>query len=97
VARPVSVEPGQPNRLIALATALISFEETMPKLKTKSGAKKRFSVTATGKIKCKRAFTQHRLVSKRQSAKVRNRGTGLLNECDAEIVRCWLPYSRKKG
>ncbi len=69
----------------------------MPKMKTKSGAKKRFRVTATGKIKCKRAFTQHRLISKTHKAKVRNRGTGVLFECDAEIVRNWLPYSRRKG
>ena len=68
----------------------------MPKMKTKSGAKKRFSVTATGKIKCKRANTQHRLISKPKSAKVRNRGTGLMTESDAGLIRQWLPYQRKK-
>ena len=50
----------------------------MPKMKTKSGAKKRFRVTATGKVKSKRAWTQHRLISKPHTAKVRNRGTGAL-------------------
>jgi len=67
----------------------------MPKMKSKSGAKKRFSTTATGKVKVKRAWTQHRLVSKAKTAKVRNRGTGVLTEMDARIVlRNWLPYSR---
>lgn len=67
----------------------------MPKMKTKSGAKKRFSVTGTGKVKVKRAWTQHRLVSKAKSAKVRNRGTAVLTDMDARIVlRNWLPYSR---
>ncbi len=68
----------------------------MPKMKTKSGAKKRFSVTATGKIKVKRSNTQHRLISKPKSAKVRNRGTGIVNECDAGLIRQWLPYQRKR-
>ncbi len=69
----------------------------MPKMKTKSGAKKRFRVTATGKIKSKRAYSQHRLISKTHKAKVRNRGTGVMNECDAGLIRQWLPYSRRKG
>ncbi len=68
----------------------------MPKLKTKSGAKKRFRVTATGKIKSKRAYTQHRLISKPHSAKVRNRGTGIMDERDAGLIRYWMPYQRKK-
>jgi large subunit ribosomal protein L35 len=66
----------------------------MPKMKSKSGAKKRFSVTGTGKVKCKSAFTGHRLVSKRKSAKVRNRGTQILAEQDGKKVRMyWLPYA----
>ena len=36
----------------------------MPKLKTKSGAKKRFGRTATGKIKHNYAYKRHRLISK---------------------------------
>lgn len=37
----------------------------MPKLKTKSGAKKRFKLTGTGKIKRKHAFKSHILTKKR--------------------------------
>ncbi len=67
----------------------------MPKMKTHSGAKKRFKVTARGKVKCKGSWTQHRLVSKEQGAKVRNRGTFVLSDADATIVkRHFLPYSR---
>ncbi|GIL41773.1 50S ribosomal protein L35 [Roseiterribacter gracilis] len=67
----------------------------MPKMKTKSGAKKRFSVTGSGKVKCKSAFTGHRLVSKRKSAKMRNRGTQILQEQDAKkVLDFWMPYAR---
>jgi large subunit ribosomal protein L35 len=63
----------------------------MPKLKSKSGAKKRFSLTATGKVKFKKAYTAHRLVSKVKSAKLRNRGTSTLGASDAyKVKRYWL-------
>jgi large subunit ribosomal protein L35 len=63
----------------------------MPKLKSKSGAKKRFSLTATGKVKYKGAYTAHRMVSKRKSAKVRNKGNHMLVEADAyKVKRYWL-------
>lgn len=63
----------------------------MPKLKSKSGAKKRFTLTATGKVKAKQANTAHRLISKPKSAKLHNRGTTILNESDAyKIKRYWL-------
>jgi large subunit ribosomal protein L35 len=41
----------------------------MPKMKTKSGAKKRFSLTATGKIKRKHAYKSHILTKNRQREK----------------------------
>jgi large subunit ribosomal protein L35 len=41
----------------------------MPKLKTKSGAKKRFKVTGTGKIKRKKAYKRHILTKKRLNRK----------------------------
>ncbi len=67
----------------------------MPKMKTHSGAKKRFKVTATGKVKSKRAWTQHRLISKAHSAKVRNRGTALLSDADAKsVLKHMMPYDR---
>jgi large subunit ribosomal protein L35 len=43
----------------------------MPKMKTKSGAKKRFSVTATGKVKRKHAYKSHILTKKEHEQKKR--------------------------
>lgn len=43
----------------------------MPKLKTNSGAKKRFSLTGTGKIKRKRAFHSH-ILTKKSTKRKRN-------------------------
>ena len=49
----------------------------MPKMKTNSGAKKRFSFTGTGKIKCRHAFKRHILTKKTKKVK-RNLGYSLL-------------------
>ena len=63
----------------------------MPKLKSKSGAKKRFSLTANGKVRFKGAYSAHRMVSKGKKAKVRNKGTHILGESDAyKVKRYWL-------
>jgi len=66
----------------------------MPKLKTKSGAKKRFKVTSSGKIKCAAAGKRHGMI-KRSNKFIRNaRGMMVLSEADTKIVRKFLPYSR---
>ena len=63
----------------------------MPKLKTKSGAKKRLKLTATGKVRSAQAGKQHGMI-KRTNKFIRNaRGTQILKECDARIVRKFLP------
>ena len=46
----------------------------MPKLKTKSGAKKRFSLTASGKVKGSPAFLSHNLRKRSQKMKRQARG-----------------------
>jgi len=66
----------------------------MPKMKTKSGAKKRFSRTATGKIKAGVAHNRHRLISKPKSMKRKARGTMILREGDANLVLTYMPYLR---
>jgi large subunit ribosomal protein L35 len=64
----------------------------MPKMKTKSGAKKRFSLTAKGKVRASQAGKQHGMI-KRTNKQIRNqRGTTILNDCDANIVKKFLPY-----
>jgi large subunit ribosomal protein L35 len=64
----------------------------MPKLKSKSGAKKRFKLTATGKVKVAQAGKRHGMI-KRTTKFIRDaRGTTVLSESDARIIRKFLPY-----
>lgn len=64
----------------------------MPKMKSKSGVKKRFKLTATGKVKVQQAGKRHGMI-KRTAKFVRNaRGTTVLSEPDAKIIRRFLPY-----
>ncbi len=67
----------------------------MPKLKTKSGAKKRFRLTATGKVRMNQAYKRHGM-RKRPQKMIRNaRGTTIMSASDAKIVkRNFLPYAR---
>ena len=66
----------------------------MPKMKTKSGAKKRFKMTATGKVKAGVAGKRHRLMSHSSDYIRKNRGTKLLSEGDANLVKGYMPYNR---
>jgi large subunit ribosomal protein L35 len=62
----------------------------MPKLKTKSGAKKRFKITGTGKIKHKRAFKNHILTKKETKQKRRLGHKALVNKSDMNNVKDML-------
>ena len=64
-------------------------------MKTKSSAKKRFKVTASGKVKVQAAGKQHGMI-KRTNKFIRNaRGTMVLSDPDARIVlRNFMPYDR---
>ena len=69
-------------------------EETeMPKLKTKSSAKKRFRLTATGKVRAGVAFKRHNLRKRSQKMKRKARGTVLLSDADSRIVKSYMPYA----
>ncbi len=62
----------------------------MPKMKTKSGAKKRFRLTASGKVRANQAGKQHGM-RKRSKKVIRNqRGTTTLCDADARIVKQFL-------
>ncbi len=66
----------------------------MPKMKTKSSAKKRFSMTATGKVKAGQAGKRHGMI-KRTKKFIRDaRGTTVLTDPDARIVKKYMPYDR---
>jgi large subunit ribosomal protein L35 len=64
----------------------------MPKLKTHSGAAKRFKKTATGKVKRSRSFLRHILTSKDKKRK-RKLGTAtLVDPADQRKVKRMIPY-----
>ncbi len=65
----------------------------MPKLKTKSAVKKRFKLTASGKLKVTQAGKQH-FMRRRTKSQLRNlRGTTILGQCDAKnVIKYFLPY-----
>ena len=65
----------------------------MPKLKTKSGAKKRFKVTGSGKFKRKHAYKRHILTKKETKQKRRLRHATLVKKVDEGNVRPMLPYA----
>lgn len=62
----------------------------MPKLKTKSGAKKRFKVTGTGKIKHKRAYKNHILTKKETKQKRRLGQKAVVKSSDMANVKAML-------
>ncbi|MBS1558673.1 MAG: 50S ribosomal protein L35 [Bacteroidetes bacterium] len=64
----------------------------MPKIKTKSGAKKRFKVTGSGKIKRKRAFKNH-ILTKKTTKQKRHLGHKVtINKADEANIKPMLPY-----
>ncbi|TNF65156.1 MAG: 50S ribosomal protein L35 [Rhodobacteraceae bacterium] len=66
----------------------------MPKMKTKSSAKKRFKITATGKVMSAQAGKRHGMI-KRSNKFIRDaRGTTTLSAPDAKIVKGYMPYDR---
>ena len=64
----------------------------MPKMKSHSGAKKRFKITANGKVKHKRSNMSHILSHESRNHKRKLRGTGVLRPQDAKHVKEMLPY-----
>jgi large subunit ribosomal protein L35 len=64
----------------------------MPKIKTRRGAAKRFSVTGTGKIKRGKAFKRHQLSCKSRKEKRNLRHSTLVAKVDSRNVRRLIPY-----
>jgi large subunit ribosomal protein L35 len=62
----------------------------MPKMKTRSGAKKRFSKTASGKIKRATAYRSHMLTSKTTKRKRKLRKGHLVSKADQRAVEIML-------
>ncbi len=64
----------------------------MPKMKTKSSAKKRFGFTATGKVRMNPAKKRHGLSKRTQKMKRQHRGPEIMAAVDARKVRTYMPY-----
>ena len=65
----------------------------MPKMKTKSGAKKRFKVRGSGSIKRSMAYKRHILTKKTTKNKRQLRGTAEIHPTNMVSVRSMLPYA----
>jgi len=64
----------------------------VPKLKTRRSAKKRFKITATGKILRRRAYAGHLFTGKRPKRKRRLSKPALVSKKEMKVVRRLLPY-----
>jgi large subunit ribosomal protein L35 len=63
-------------------------------MKTKSGAKKRFKVTASGRVKSAQAGKRHGMIKRTAKFVRQARGTTVLSEPDAIIIKKnFLPYA----
>lgn len=64
----------------------------MPKLKTKSSVKKRFKLSATGKVIMGQAGKRHGMIKRTQKFIRDQRGTTVMAEVDARKIRQFMPY-----
>lgn len=67
----------------------------MPKMKTKSSAKKRFRFSASGKIRMKPSGMRHGMRKRSMSMKRKARKIGNLADVDAKIVGPMMPYGKR--
>jgi large subunit ribosomal protein L35 len=65
----------------------------MPKMKTKSGAAKRFRVRGSGSVKRSQAFKRHILTKKTTKNKRQLRGTAEIHSTNVAAVKAMLPYA----
>ncbi|MCF3935967.1 50S ribosomal protein L35 [Acuticoccus sp. M5D2P5] len=65
----------------------------MPKMKTKSGAKKRFKITAKGRVKVAQAGKRHGMIKRTTKFIRQARGTTVLSKQDEKIVKSFMPYA----
>ena len=65
----------------------------MPKLKTKSSEKKRFKISAKGKVITAQAGKRHGMIKRTNSQIRKQRGTTALSNQDGKIVKSYMPYS----
>lgn len=66
----------------------------MPKMKTHSGAAKRFRKTGTGKLKRSHAYTSHLFRNKSQKQKRRLKKQGIVDKSDQKRIANLMPYDK---
>jgi large subunit ribosomal protein L35 len=88
-----TLEPSTPGETRPFAASKAEPKESqMPKLKTKSGAKKRFKITGTGKVKAAMAGKRHGMIKRTPKQILQNRGTRVLFKTDGDnIIKYFLP------
>ena len=65
----------------------------MPKLKTKSSAKKRFKISARGKVIMSQSGKRHGMIKRTNSQIRKQRGTTVMSKQDSKIVKSYMPYT----
>ena len=65
----------------------------MTKLKTKSSAKKRFKISARGKVITAQAGKRHGMIKRTNSQIRKQRGTTVMSKQDSQIVKSYMPYN----
>ena len=65
----------------------------MPKLKNKSSAKKRFKISARGKVIMSQAGKRHGMIKRTNSQIRKQRGTTVMSKQDSKIVKSYMPYN----
>ena len=65
----------------------------MPKLKTKSSAKKRFKISARGKVMMAQAGKRHGMIKRTNNQIRKQRGTTIMSKQDSKIVKSYMPYN----
>ncbi|WOI53279.1 50S ribosomal protein L35 [Parvularcula sp. LCG005] len=66
----------------------------MPKLKTKSGTKKRFKITGTGKIIARATGKRHGMIKRTPKQIRQKRKAVVMSKADRTIVLKYMPYAR---
>ena len=66
----------------------------MPKMKTKSAAKKRFKITASGKVLAAAAGKRHGMIKRTRKFIRQARGTTVMSAPDEKIIKSMMPYAR---
>ncbi len=64
----------------------------MPKMKTKSSVKKRFKMTASGKLKMGQIGKRHGMIKRSNKFIRQARGTTIMSESNAKVIRKFMPY-----